>query len=30
MSKTFLQENQLIVPSYTQYGGYTGFQDYGI
>lgn len=28
--KTFLQENQLIVPSYQHYGGLTGFQDYGI
>ena len=30
MLKTFLQENQIIVPSYQYYGGQTGFQDYGI
>ena len=25
-----LIENEIIVPSYTHYGGYSGFQDYGI
>lgn len=30
MLKTFLQENQLIVPSYQLYGGFSGYQDYGI
>lgn len=30
MLKTFLQENQIIVPSYQHYGGLSGFQDYGI
>jgi glycyl-tRNA synthetase len=30
MLKTFLQENQFILPSYQHYGGYSGFQDYGI
>ena len=30
MFKTFLQENQFIVPSYQHYGGLSGFQDYGI
>lgn len=28
--KTFLQENQIIIPSYPSYGGMAGFQDYGI
>lgn len=30
MFKTFLQENQIIIPSYQHYGGLAGFQDYGI
>lgn len=30
MLKTYLLENQLIVPSYQHYGGFSGFQDYGI
>jgi glycyl-tRNA synthetase len=30
MSKIFLQENQFIIPSYQHYGGFSGFQDYGI
>ncbi|XWV25635.1 glycyl tRNA-synthetase [Tupanvirus deep ocean] len=30
MLKTFLQENQFIIPSYQHYGGFTGFQDYGV
>lgn len=30
MLKTFLQENQIIIPSYQHYGGMSGFQDYGI
>ena len=30
MLKTFLQENQFIMPSYQHYGGFTGYQDYGI
>lgn len=30
MLKTFLQENQIIVPSYQLYGGLSGYQDYGI
>jgi len=30
MSKNYLQENQLIIPSYQHYGGFSGFQDYGI
>jgi len=28
--KICLQENQMIVPSYSLYGGLSGFQDYGI
>ena len=28
--KTLLTEQQIINPSYTHYGGLTGFQDYGI
>lgn len=28
--KTILQENSYILPSYQLYGGYAGFQDYGI
>lgn len=30
MLKNFLNENQIIVPSYQYYGGMSGFQDYGI
>lgn len=30
MMKTFMAENQLIVPSYQHYGGMAGFQDYGL
>ena len=30
MLKTYLQENQFIIPSYQHYGGFSGFQDYGI
>ena len=30
MLKTYLQENQIIVPSYQHYGGLSGFQDYGV
>lgn len=30
MLKTYLQENQIIIPSYQLYGGSTGYQDYGI
>ena len=30
MLKTFLNENQFILPSYQHYGGFGGFQDYGI
>lgn len=28
--KTCLQENQYIIPSYQSYGGFSGYQDYGI
>ncbi|AYV78868.1 MAG: glycyl-tRNA synthetase [Edafosvirus sp.] len=28
--KQCLQENQIIIPSYLHYGGFSGFQDYGI
>ena len=28
--KSYLQENQYIIPSYSLYGGLSGFQDYGI
>ena len=28
--QTHLIENEIIVPSYAHYGGYSGFQDYGI
>lgn len=28
--RTCLHENQYIVPSYSHYGGYSGFHDYGV